>query len=375
MSSEELIPLSQEQKNSIINLFNNDNAPFFTECLRAAYPDQELGVTSTEGRLVRAFCKEKNLSYEIRKIYAKPPVVLSPEQLIDIENNYRLLSVMDLTKHVFKNDKLVALGLEFRAISEYLKTKQEKDKEDSDKKTLVGTLPIINIGGEEDEFGNVPQIADYVSPRTLKQTIDRINKYLNYEWEEANLKKKYVAETLQLKKYLNIFRFLYQINTYKLQDDRDLFEDAFIRYTHDKPDLTQEDLDQFITLCNQIVRAAEIQRRMEILRGSLTSGEISMKLNEAINVLQSELNSCEKIKTQLYNDLTTKRNKRLEEYSDGSEKLINLVQAWKDEEFRQKTIHLAELEKIKVEEEGERINSMSELKALLKGATIEELVG
>jgi len=154
-----------------------------------------------------------------------------------------------------------------------------------------------------------------------------------------------------------------------------LFEDAFIRYTHDKPDLTQEDLDQFITLCNQIVRAAEIQRRIESLRTTMAAGEISMKMNEAINVLQSELNSCENIKTKLYNDLTTKRNKRLEEKSDGFEKLINLVHAWKDEDFRKRTIHLADLEKMKVKDEAERINSMSEIKALLRGATIEELIG
>ena len=51
------------------------------------------------------------------------------------------------------------------------------------------------------------------------------------------------------------------------------------------------------------------------------------------------------------------------------------MQAWKDEEFRKKTIHLADLEKMKIKEEAGRINSMSEIKALLRGATIEELVG
>ncbi len=367
--------LTQEQKNNISALFNDGASPFFAECLSVAFPDQKFDGVSAQGRAVRAFCKENNLEYSVKRQPAREPIVFSSEQLVDIENNFRVMSLVNLTKHIFKNENLTPLSAEFRTLSKYVKDKQESSQLKNAKNSgLSSNMPIVEIGGE-DEFGNVPQIADYNAPKTIKQTIDRINRYLNYEWEEAQLKKKQMAEVAQLKKYLNIFRFLYQINSYKIQSDRDLFEDAFIRYTHDKPDLTQEDLDQFITLCNQIVRAAEIQRRMEMLRGSLTSGEISMKLNEAINVLQSELNSCEKIKTQLYNDLTTKRNKRLEEYSDGSEKLINLVQAWKDDEFRQKTIHLAELEKTNVQEEANRINSMSELKALLRGATIEELVG
>ena len=100
---------------------------------------------------------------------------------------------------------------------------------------------------------------------------------------------------------------------------------------------------------------------------------VSVKLTETISSLETERNACEKIKDTLYNNLTTKRNKRLEDQNDGHDKIIHFVQAWKEEEFRQKYIHLAELQKIPVEEEVKKIGSMDALKALLKGVTPEEL--
>ena len=45
---------------------------------------------------------------------------------------------------------------------------------------------------------------------------------------------------------MHTFRFLHQIGTYNIETDRELFESSFVRYTWDKPDLTQEEVDQYI---------------------------------------------------------------------------------------------------------------------------------
>ena len=60
---------------------------------------------------------------------------------------------------------------------------------------------------------------------------------------------------------MHTFRFNHQINNYETQNDRDLFESSFIRYTYDKPDLTQEEVDQYIVLSSEVVISANIQRR------------------------------------------------------------------------------------------------------------------
>lgn len=358
------ITLTEEQISKIREIFSNEEAPELAVLTQRVFGDDKLTGKTREGRAIKEFCKDNNLEFKTKTIVLKGLLPLNEEQMTFIKNNFRVKTALEMARELYANDSITNFNQEYRTVLSHVELIKADLEVDSEPKT-------IKIGYDPEEL-----VADeYKPPKTVKQTIERINKFLNYGYEEENLKKQQLFEVNQLKRYLNVFRFVYQINTYKLQGDRDLFEDAFIRYTHDKPDLTQEDLDQFITLCNQIVRAAEIQRRIESLRATMVGGEISMKLNEAINVLQNELNSCETIKTRLYNDLTTKRNKRLEEKNDGFERLSNLVHAWKDEEFRKRTIHLAELEKIKVKEEAERINSMSEIKALLRGATVEELVG
>jgi len=370
MSDSVQFELSENHKKKILDFFSVGLEPELSSIVKSVFENSELDGKTKEARAIKAFCKEQGLKFKTRTIVLKGLLDLTDEQIIYINNNFRVKSALEIAKEIFNNDNLTNLSQEYRTIN----SKIEEIKENIKKQNvpqIKEELEIVSINYNPEELID----SEYKPPKTLKQTIERVNHYLNYGYNEETLKKQQLFEMQQLKKYLNIFRFIYQINTYKIQGDRDLFEDAFIRYTHDKPDLTQEDLDQFITLCNQIVRAAEIQRRIESLRATMAAGEISMKMNEAINVLQTELNSCENIKTKLYNDLTTKRNKRLEEKTDGFEKLINLVQAWKDEEFRKKTIHLAELEKMKVKEEADRINSMSEIKALLRGATLEELIG
>lgn len=370
MADQGQFELSKEHKKKVLDFFSIDLEPELSNLVRSVFENDNLDGKTKEARAIKAFCKEQGLKFKTRTVVLKGLIDLTEEQMIFINNNFRVKSALEMAKELFNNDDLTNLSQEYRTVNAKIEEIKETIKKDNTIQTKE-ELEIININYNPEELVQ----SEYKPPKTLKQTIERVNNYLNYGYNEETLKKQQLFEMQQLKKYLNIFRFIYQINTYKIQGDRDLFEDAFIRYTHDKPDLTQEDLDQFITLCNQIVRAAEIQRRIESLRATMAAGEISMKMNEAINVLQTELNSCENIKTKLYNDLTTKRNKRLEEKSDGFEKLINLVQAWKDEEFRKKTIHLAELEKMKVKEEADRINSMTEIKALLRGATIDELVG
>lgn len=365
--------LTEENKKKIIELFSEAPNPELSFITRKVFNNEALDGKTKEARAIKSFCQEQSLKFQTKTIVLKGLLELDDEQIVYINNNFRVKSALDITKELFGDDGLTNLSQEYRTINAQIKIiKNELKKERINKsESDLGEIDVISIGYNPEELVK----GEYKPPKTLRQTIEKVNNYLNYGYEEDNLKKQHLFEMRQLKKYLNIFRFVYQMNTYKVQGDRDLFEDAFIRYTHDKPDLTQEDLDQFITLCNHIVRAAEIQRRIESLRATMATGEISMRMNEAVNILQTELNACENIKTKLYNDLTTKRNKRLEEKTDGFEKLINLVQAWKDEEFRKKTIHLAELEKIKVREEAGRINSMSDIKALLRGASIDELVG
>jgi hypothetical protein len=220
----------------------------------------------------------------------------------------------------------------------------------------------------------------YKYPSNVAQTIFRINKYLNYGWKEGTIKRSELKSVESLMGYLKVFRLNYQVNSYSRQEDRDLFEDAFIRYTHDKDDLTQEELDQFITLSNEVVIAADIQRRIEYLRMSLDymasesdGKKISMSLNEAINNAQTEYNQCISRQDKLYKSLTVNRSKRIEEKRNENASILNLVYAWKQEESRERMIALAELQRQSLKEEVEKLSSVDEFKAIIRGIDPKEI--
>ena len=177
---------------------------------------------------------------------------------------------------------------------------------------------------------------------------------------------------------MNTYRFNHQINTYQAETDRELFESSFIRYTYDKSDLTQEEVDQYIVLSSEVVIAANIQRRKEHLTAMLdaivedSDGRASMSLVEVIGKVETEYNQSVKRQQQLLGDLKEKRSDRLSKQVKENASILNLVQMWKEEESRKKMIHLAELRKQKVDEEIQKLSSMDEIKCRIMGLSEDE---
>ena len=172
---------------------------------------------------------------------------------------------------------------------------------------------------------------------------------------------------------------MHQISNYSSQDNRELFESSFVRYTHDKPDLTQEEVDQYIVLSAEVVIASNIQIRVERLQELLdqaaeeTEGKrMAMSLVESINTAQTEYNQCVNRQQKLLSDLKQKRSDRLSKQIKENASILNLVQMWKDEESRKKLIKLAETRKLAIKEEIGNLSAMDDVKARIMGLTEDE---
>ena len=208
----------------------------------------------------------------------------------------------------------------------------------------------------------------------------RINKYIAEPYNKdklTNIQKKEIHAALG---YIGTYRFIHQVNRYGVQGDRDLFESTFIRYIYDKPDLAQEEVDQFILLSAEVVIASNIQDRVERLNRLLddvsddTDGRrISMALVESINTAQTEYNQSVTRQQKLLNDLKEKRSDKLKKQISENASILNLVEMWKEEESRNKMIKLAMLRKEAVREEQKKLGTMDEVKAKILGLTEEEL--
>ena len=226
------------------------------------------------------------------------------------------------------------------------------------------------------------QRAEYRPPKSFDKILQTYNKYFHlHPLNKDSMLSREKKNLEVLMKYMNTYRFSHQMGTYVSLTDRELFESSFIRYTNDKNDLTQEEVDQYIVLCIEVVIASNIQTRVERLQNMLddtaddTEGRrISMGLVEAISSRQSEYNQCVNRQQKLLESLKEKRSARLSKQIKENASILNLVQLWKDEESREKLIKLAELRKNVLKEEVENLSSMDEVKSRILGLSEEEVL-
>jgi hypothetical protein len=380
---EEKIILSKEQEDLIRSAFANGSTPNLSELTQKVFNNSSIDGRSKEGRAIKEYISQFQIGkVKVNVIKKMEPYALSEEQKEIIKQEYKKdgFTTLIFTRNLLNDQSISALHLEHRAVNEYVKYLQEQDDKKSLRISESGEFQTINYEPSSNfRRGDAPT-EQYRPPANIIQVIARINKYLNYGWKEEHLKRAQIKCVESLFTYLKIFRFLYQINNYSRQEDRELFEDAFIRYTHDKDDLTQEEIDQFITLSNEVVIAADIQRRIEYLRMSLDDmasesdgRKISMSLNEAINNAQTEYNQCISRQDKLYKSLTVNRSKRIEEKRNENASILNLVYAWKQEENRERMVALAERQREALKEEVEKLSSVDEFKAIIRGIDPKEI--
>ncbi len=315
---------------------------------------------SKYGRAVKGILIEKGLQAHASHQYQpKEKIKLSDENREFIDNNYRMMSFVEIARLLFDDPNLSNLSPEARAVQDY----------------------IQSLNPEEGfQAGEIPQ-EEYKPPKTLERAISKVNKYIleGIDRSKVTASDKKNCETLI--RYLHTFRFLHHMNHLSTNVDRELYESSFIRYTHDKPDLTQEEVDQYIVLSGETVIASNIQRRVEHLQGLLddaandTEGRrISMALVESINTAQNEYHQSVNRQHKLLDDLKQKRSHRLKNQLEENASILNLVEVWREEEGRKKMIALAEKRKEAIAEEIQNISSMDEIKARVLGLTEEEVL-
>lgn len=364
----EEITLTPEQEKVILDAFenvSNENLPSITDLVRIVFPDlKDADGRSKEGRAIKAFIAKKGLRARTSGEYVLQKLDLTDNQKEFVKNNKGMMTAVDMARTLFANPKLTNLNIETRAILEFIRSLSDNND-----------FTVLNLA-------EVPK-EDYTPPRSMHGVLLKVDKYVfDHKIKKDEMSAAHRAGLNMLLAYMNTLRFTNQINLYEGQSSRDLFESSFVRYCYDKPDLTQEEVDQYIVLSHESVNSTKIQLRQERLQVMLdnnTSGgddkaRISMSLVEMINTLQNEYNQSTKRFNDLLNSLKQKRSDRLAELRSSSASILNLVQVWKEEKTRNNLIHLAELRKQIVRKAGEELASMEEVKARIFGHKLDELV-
>ena len=361
------ITISAEQQKLLLEEWNGrtldhpDGPPSLNELIKVAFPELEKANGRTkEGRAVRAFLASKDISpRSLHNYIPKEKIELTEEQQEYVINNVTTMKGYEIARVIFANPDLSHVSQEARTINDFIKT-----------------LDPSIIPYDE---GQRTSTDEYKPPKTFDKTLHKINGYVLNGIDKTRITAKQKKDIASLIGYMSTFRFVHQINSYDNETSRALFESSFVRYTYDKNDLTQEEVDQYIVLSGEVVISSNIQRRVERLQQLLddtavdTEGaRISMSLVEAINTAQNEYNQCVNRQHKLLGDLKQKRSDKLSKKINQNASILNLVEAWKSQETRNKMIRLAEMQKESLGEEFDSLSSMDELKCRILGIDKDE---
>lgn len=358
------ITLTDIQEKQLLDLWNaTPDSPPELKALTQSIFGHECDGRSAEGRAVKKALAKHNI--RARTTFdPERPIELSEAHKIYITNNVRSMGPLEMARIIFNNPQVTALHSETRTIASFIKT-------------IELPTPVLFGPGVDNDVPTEP----YAPPKTINEAMERVNGYLNFTFDKDKLTAQNKKNLSILIGYMHTYRFIAQMNTYISKTDRTLSEDAFVRATFDKPDLAQEEIDQYIEYSNQVVNGFTVQRRSNQLQANLenitTANDdtlkISMSLVEAIGKASTEYHQCLARQQKLLDDLKQKRSARISKEVKENASILNLIQMWRSEETRMELLAHAEKEQKSVSQEVDKLSSLSDIKARILGLTKDEI--
>lgn len=317
------------------------------------------------GRTIREFLKSNNLVPITTKVQKKGEYILTDSQKEFISQNVDKMKTTEILSLLFPDERKSMLSAEGRAIFNYIK--------------------IIRPAALPKEEQPVEDIEIDV-PKSVYKLVAIVNRYVaNPRNENAKLLdplKLNSAEEKMMRAllgYMQVPRFEYQANQYKLEVDRELFVSTFIRYLWDKPDTPQEEIDQFISLAAEVVTTSQIDRSIQRLEQEMETTyqetkRVSQGIVDYINAARDKLDKSKERQKKLYDALVGSRSKRLGDKLQNNASILNLIEAWKDEKKRMQMIELAEKQKQAESKDLDALESMDAVISLVAGVSRDEFL-
>jgi hypothetical protein len=366
----EIWELTDEQKALVLSLYKTTK---LGDMVPKVYPGAKADGRTTEGRSIQAFLAGIDIKPETTVVEHEGPVTLTKEQEEAIERLIgRCKSTLELARTVFNDKELKQLSSRYRAVWEY---KQRVYPEAID----VGDAPV-----DEKLFQPPSTIQSLTTVVNKWVTIGKSNAKV-YTWGQLKASEERCLHALM--GYMRTYSFIYTASQYEKQVDRDLFISQFVRWSHDKPDLTQIEVDQMVLAAGERVNIAQIDRtiqRLDKMQEEIASGgevdengkprKLSMTDVELINAVRTKHDAAKKRLSDLMKDLEEVRSKRIDAKRNRYGSIIDILDAFgKDEDSRNRIfINEGIAEKDEDKEEVERLSGVDELHALISGQSKEE---
>lgn len=222
-------------------------------------------------------------------------------------------------------------------------------------------------------------LKSYNPPHTHTNAMARINKYVYEGIDPNSITEKEKAWFTALIKYMHVHRYLFIMNQFNSEDDRELMESSFIRFTYNKPDLTEEEIDLYINLCIDIVNHGRSERDLEMLLETRDqmfneTGKVPVSIVQAISDARNGMDANLKRQKATHENLQGKRATKIATKLKENASVIQLVELVKQEKKRIQFAQLAITRKKKLAQEVDRLDSLDDLRFQLWGIGKEEIL-
>jgi len=348
--------LTDLQKQLVIDTYKSTSD--LNEITRRVFDNNSIDGRSKEGRLIRQFMIENKLKFKTARRVKKEGIEFTEEQIdFIIKQGNDGLSSLKIAEIVFPNKEVKPLSLEQRAVLEILR---EANPDYTPSQDVDASL------------------SSYVAPKSTGRIVKKINDATGLSLEEEKLNRQHKNCVDKLGINLNNSRFVKIVNNYTSKEDRELFEQEFIRLTWDKPDLTADELNLYMNVCKEVINLEVVSKHLNKLNDLFDIAndqeEMSVRLSEIIKAKSSEYHQCEGRIENLTKKLQGDRSERMKSKHKENASILSLVQFFQDEEERKNMIRMVEMQKEVIQQEAHRLEGMAEWKARVLGISQDDVI-
>lgn len=327
------------------------------ELTQKCFENDKLDGRCSEGRAVRKFLIENEIEFKTTR--RKPPeqIILTDQQKEFVLDQAKTgLSSLEIAKLIFPEKTVRPLSNEQRTVLQHIRD------------VNPDIIPSQDGGA----------INDYICPKSPSRILKKINDATGIGLEESRLNRQKQICLEKLGVNLSNSRFLKIINNYTNTEDRELFEQEFVRLTWDKPDLTADELNLYLNVCKEVINLEVVSGHLNKLNDMFDVAddqtEMTVRLAEIIKAKSSEYHQCETRIENLTKKLQGDRAERMKKNQKENASFLAIVQMFQEEEERKNMVRMAEMQKKIIKEEAERLEGMAEWKARILGISQDDAI-
>jgi hypothetical protein len=323
--------------------------------VQQVWKDASLDGRSMQGKALAEYFAAENKEYKTTK-YEKSAETLTDEQVELLTNEVFApgKTALDIARFVLDDLNLKPLSVGHRLVQQWLKQNRPE---------------IMHSSGEVS--------GKWTPPASVAKVVGLVNEHVGTNFKREELSEKIRRQMSALKNILCSKRFYIMINELLIREERDLVESSLVKHIWDKPDLTYDEENMYISVCMAYVDQVHARKRKDKLHQEVmncTDKELSIKLNENLKTASDEVDKIGKSISETLKRVTEMRNKRIESGGGNSSTMISIVEAWQEEEERKRLLIQRRMRASLVSEEADKFENVEDFKARILGISKEEIV-